>query len=95
MSYFFLIVYSILALLFMRPKIVVTQRGYVLNCFRFKHATVYKQLLANVLLQNIVTYGLQIKNYTILTKTVGTVEVKYCSTERKNFKAVFIARAED
>lgn len=32
LSYFFLTVYSILTMLFARPKIVVTQRGYVLNC---------------------------------------------------------------
>jgi len=64
-------------------------------CFHFKHATLYKWLLANILLQNITTYGLQIMNCTSVTKTVGTVEIKYCSRNRKNFKAVYVARAED
>lgn len=87
LSYFFLTVYSILTMLFAETKnCSYSERLCFKLCFHFKHATVYKLFLANVFLQSILTYGPQIKNYTILTKTVGTVEIKYCSTE-KNFQS--------
>lgn len=84
MQFFSLIIYSTWALVFCETKnCSYSERLCFKLNFRFKHVTAYKQLLVNVLLQNIITYGLLIKNCTILTKTVGTVEIKYSSTEKK------------